>query len=190
MIVCLGWGSLVWDPRNLPLQGPWRDDGPLIKVDFLRHSNGDRVTLVLDNSAPPVTSLWNVIPVENWEVAKHHLVIREGVEKIPHMISHWPVGAEDPPNILGLSAWADDRGVTDVLWTSLPPRWAKKDGRCPTIDEVITFLSELSGERRTKAEEYIRRAPVQIATPMRLAIETRLGWPPLLTDDPDQRCRI
>jgi len=28
MIVCLGWGSLIWDHRDLPIGGGWRNDGP------------------------------------------------------------------------------------------------------------------------------------------------------------------
>ena len=46
MIVCLGWGSLIWRPGDLPV-GDWRDDGPEIKVEFVRESTDHRLTLVL-----------------------------------------------------------------------------------------------------------------------------------------------
>ncbi|MDO8545525.1 MAG: hypothetical protein Q7S40_34210 [Opitutaceae bacterium] len=91
------------------------------------------------------------------------------------MISHWQVGAEDPPNIPGLAAWADGRDATNVLWTSLPPRWGKKDGRCPTVDEVIVFLSGLSGERRAKAQEYRTELQTKIALALKEAAELPLS---------------
>ena len=55
MIVCLGWGSLIWRPGDLPV-GDWRDDGQEIKVEFVRESTDHRLTLVLDPDADdPVT---------------------------------------------------------------------------------------------------------------------------------------
>ena len=61
MIVCLGWGSLIWRPVDLPV-GDWRDDGPEIKVEFVRESTDHRLTLMLDPDADdPVTSPWGIV---------------------------------------------------------------------------------------------------------------------------------
>lgn len=176
MIACLGWGSLIWDPRDLPLLGPWREDGPTIHVDFLRHSSRSRVTLVLDPSGPAVPSLWNQLRAPTWEEAARVLAIREGVEKMPWMISHWMPGAPEPPNVVGLAAWAASTGISHLVWTGLPPRWNGMDGNVPTKAQVVDFLRNLPLDKKPAAEDYVRRAPRQIVTPIRTALADELGW--------------
>lgn len=39
-IAIIGWGSLVWDPRDLPIESPWHDDGPELPIEFARISSG------------------------------------------------------------------------------------------------------------------------------------------------------
>lgn len=33
-IVFLGWGSLIWDPRELPVIGDWQSGGPVLPIEF------------------------------------------------------------------------------------------------------------------------------------------------------------
>lgn len=174
-IACLGWGSLVWDPRELPIQRQWFQDGPLVPVEFLRHSNDDRITLVLNENTVPVRSLWAVMDSHDVDVAREALRIREGKTK-KDWIGVWQLGMEAPGLIPDMPGWAENRGLSAVVWTALPPKFHEKDGVAPSCDEVIEHLSKLIGTKRDNAERYVRNAPCQIDTPYRRKIEATFGW--------------
>lgn len=176
-IACLGWGSLIWDPRDLPLASGWFEDGPLLRVEFTRQSNNGRMTLVLEPGAPETRSLWATMRTEDLASAKTALMAREGTTNDANVAS-WLVGDPAPATIADLPAWAVAHKVTGVVWTALASRF---NGRTmvPTVDQVTACLGGLGGSTRAEAETYIRRAPRQVSTPYRLAIEAALGWTPL-----------
>jgi hypothetical protein len=177
-IACLGWGSVVWDPRALPIQRQWFADGPLVKVDFLRQSRDDRITLVLHESAWLVRSLWAVVALDDLTAARKSLAAREGVPE-KNMLRHigaWARGDVGPDCIIELGPWAESRGLESVVWTNLPPKFKGEDGRVPSSFEVVSHLSQLTGPARELAEHYVRHAPLQIDTRYRRCIEASLGW--------------
>ena len=176
VIACLAWGSLVWDPRELPIQRSWSEDGPFVPVEFLRQSSDCRITLVLAPAAIPVRSLWATIDLPNVDAAREALRRREGTSREkPEHIGSWSAGRGGVPPIAGLPEWAQASGVDAVIWTALPPKFGGVD-REPSADEVITHLSSLRGLERDNAERYVRRTPRQIDTPIRRRIEVELGW--------------
>ena len=67
MIACLGWGSLIWDPKDLPIESGWHTDGPHLPVEFTRVSGGERLTLVITEGALPVSVLWSSLSVTSLE---------------------------------------------------------------------------------------------------------------------------
>ncbi|MEW8439907.1 MAG: hypothetical protein AB2689_17320 [Candidatus Thiodiazotropha taylori] len=179
VIVCLGWGSLIWDPRELPIQGHWFEDGPLIKVEFMRKSMDKRITLVLDESAEPVRSLWAIMTgISTLESAKKALADREGIkdEYINKFIGTWSQReTTNHPCLLDIDKWAEQRSISHVIWTALPSKLVS-NGDSPTPEQVIKHLSGLIGPERDNAENYIRKTPAQIDTPYRRQIEATLGW--------------
>lgn len=178
MIACLGWGSLIWAPENLPIQREWFNDGPFLKAEFLRQSTNGRLTLVLDPSAQPVRSLWALMTSKDLDSAREALRIREGVltKNCEMHIASWSRGGIESDCIIELSAWAEARGINSVVWCSLPPKFQSVDGKVPTILEAVNYLAELTGPERDLAEQYIRKCPRQIDTEYRRQFESKLGW--------------
>ena len=179
-IACLGWGSLIWDPRNLPVKQSWSDDGPLIPVEFARQSKDDRITLVISPDARPVRSLWTLMDSDCLEVAIKQLKRREGTTK--DNIGSWSKGQDSPAEIPKLSEWARARNLDSVIWTALPPGLKGDGTRQPSVEEVLKHLRALSGTTRDNAKQYIRRAPRQIDTAYRRRIEAELQWLPIAGD--------
>lgn len=177
MIACLGWGSLVWDPRELAIQRQWFNDGPLIHVEFARQSQDGRITLVLTESANPVRSLWAVMDSVDLASAKSDLRRREGVpEKNEEKhIGSWSVGQPSPDLIPSLAEWASAHGIAHVIWTNLPPKFGGEE-KAPSSEQVAEYLSGLLGAQREVAERYVRLTPRQIDTAYRRRIEAALQW--------------
>jgi hypothetical protein len=176
-VACLAWGSLVWDPRQLPVRREWFKDGPFVPVEFARQSSDGRITLVIETNAEPVRVLWAHILPHNLEDAKKALCDREGIpdRNRESRIGSWTAGSSAPANIPELARWAEVHALDLVVWTALPPKFADEE-RTPSAQEVVQYLSGLQGTVRDYAKGYIERAPKQIDTDYRRQIEAALGW--------------
>lgn len=191
-IACLGWGSLLWDPRTLPLAGPFQRQGPSLPIEFSRVALDGRVTLVIDSTALDTQTYWAPLAVESLDGAIAGLGLRERIA--PDRWSDWiglqsnsmrgaNSGRADPVVRERIADWLCDQGLDAIVWTALPSRRPNGDERKPDTEELLTHLKSLSGEARSRAEEYIRRAPGSLRTFNRVRFEEELGWNPVVAED-------
>lgn len=158
------------------MAGDWRQDGPMLPVEFARASDSGegRLTLVLVEGARPVPVLWAELNAPDVAAAKQALRARERCKELG--VASWP----GDPSRLGYEAiqdWARHQGLDDVVWTALGPLFGGKRGIAPSSPDVaIQYLRSRSAEVLARAEEYVRKAPRQVATEFRAAFERELGW--------------
>lgn len=190
-IGCIAWGSLLWDPRTLPLAGPFVHAGPMLPIEFSRVSLDGRVTLVVDPLAAPVRTWWAPLAVDSLDSAVAELARREGVAR--ERIGDW-IGVEGRagPDVPGtarirsgrapleiraaIADWLGQQPLDAVLWTALPARGPDGLFERPAVEALLAHLASLEGAARARAEQYIRRAPAPLRTPNRLRFEAELGW--------------
>lgn len=181
-IGCLGWGSLIWDPRGLPIHGAWFDDGPLLPIEFARESGNRRITLVICNVDYRVRACWALMEAVNLNVAKGDLAAREGVKEndIEKSIGVWEAasGKSHGAGANEIAQWALTKSLDAVVWTSLEIGLKDKRGTLPSIDDILDHLRKLPHAQGKLAEEYIRKAPPQIDTEYRRRVAKEFGWFP------------
>ncbi len=180
-IAVIAWGSLIWNPGNLQITGPWRNNGPLLPVEFARISRDGRVTLVIFEGAQPQRTYWARSSFDNIQACRNNLAKREGT--CPDYIHGLDVngqlyGKPSPIAVKAVKTWleAHTHELDAAVWTGLPSNWEEKRGRPFSPEDVVQYLRDLDNERRQRAREYFQKAPQQIQTAVRQRIAQCFGW--------------
>ena len=186
-IAVIGWGSLIWCPRELAVQSKWHTDGPCLPVEFARKSGGMRVTLVLLPGTDPSRTYWALSTEDSLEKAAGNLRLREGMKSCKQIHA----ATKDPSSVFSVGGgvkpdadvaktildWLAGREDLDAaIWTGLGPKEFSTRGDIPLEQQVVVFLRGLGHSDEQRAKEYIQYAPASIDTPVRRAIEKGLQW--------------
>ena len=180
----LGWGSLLWDPRNLNYvkEVGWLEDGPVLPIEFSRISNDGRLTLVITENGTYVKTYFAMSNYLWTNEAIDNLIEREGSENIGFYIKEtntfYP---EDFKYKKAILDWIENYGMDAVIWTNLGENWKIRNKQKVIIkiinpDERVAYLENLDEATKLKAKEYICKAPIQIQTKYRSIFEEELGW--------------
>jgi hypothetical protein len=85
------------------------------------------------------------------------------------------VQCANPDAIKTITAWADANGLNAIVWTALGSNFIEKVSEQFSVEAVIRYLETKKGKILDAALNYIRRAPSEVQTPVRDAVNTR--WP-------------
>jgi hypothetical protein len=190
-IAVCAWGSLIWDPRDLLVRGIFVPLGPDLPIEFSRISGGAghprRLTLAIDpqDGAPCRTHVAESA-FEHLPEAVENLRLREGMwsgadvgvfDRQSETVSPL-AAARHPKATLDLKSWLEASNYDAVIWTALPPNFAarSKSGADLSVKEAIQFLEALAPTDLAAALTYVRKAPREVRTPLRTAVNDR--WPP------------
>jgi len=169
-IAILGWGSLIWDQRELLTLDGWQKGGPILPIEFSRISSGGRLTLVIDEqNGVPVKTQYARSGSANLSEAIEDLRKREGspshrIGVVSPTINNVKTGFDT------IKSWATNEKWDAVIWTGLPSNFADKKDVPFTVENGLVYLSGLVGEEKAEARKYIERAPKEVDTPLRRRI--------------------
>lgn len=140
-IAFLGWGSLIWNPRGLRIQGGWQADGPRIPIEFARISANGSLTLVICPECPSVNevaTLWAVADHKDFKEAMDNLRDREGTSpgRIGCLLmGHLPEGCPGQ-----IPRWTASKGPNATAW-----------------ERVLGSVGDRGNHRETLPEESLER---------------------------------
>lgn len=176
-IAIIVWGSLYWDIRNLETTGEWFYDGPLLPIEYARISNDKRLTLVIKPNFDSVTTLYAISSKDNLREAIENLQSREETENINNIgflnfaLNAYNVRPAHAFIIEIFKNWNKEKKFDAVIWSDFSPRFQDKIEKPFTLENVINYINTLSGDEKTNALNYIKRAPLQISTRFRKEIQ-------------------
>lgn len=175
----IGWGSLLWDGGSAfdRWHDEWRTDGPTLSIEFSRVSASrlGALTLVIDPSfGAPTTVAWCLSKRKDPADAAADLRCREGcaVKYITRL--DLPVPEEAPALSVSQQAiadWASTRKLDAVVWTALPSNFETEVHRPFSVEEAVAYIKRLAPPSKSRAAEYMWRAPDFVRTPLRTALE-------------------
>ena len=181
-IVFLGWGSLIWDPRDLPHYGPWKMGGPLLPIEFSRVSGDGRLTLVIDPTGRQVPTRFALSPRADISDAVEDLRKREGTirKHIGFIIAATDKSSrQEFPNQVDINKilkdWCLSQQIEGCVWTALHSNFREELGVDFSPDEAVAYLERLGKSTRENALRYIRNAPTEVDTPLRRIVSEK--WP-------------
>ncbi len=186
--VVLAWGSLILNPGELKTAAKFAPNGPLLPIEFCRVSKDGRLTLAIDESFGDVCTTYSAPSAfADLDAAIENLRKREATIASEICFVEPAAGRQSdtamerhPQAVATIGAWAEASGYDAAIWTALGSNFDQRDkaGEPFSVTAAIRYLEALAkndAEAFDRALDYVRKAPLEVETPVRDAVAKR--WP-------------
>jgi len=186
-IAILGWGSLLWDPKDLQCATQFELTGPSLPIEFCRISKDHRLTLIIDEDFGTLCQTYAATSAfTTLEEAMENLRLREGMFSVAdvgfvelHSQERSRAAVKRHPHVVeSIADWALHAGYEAVIWTALDSHFEDRTTEPFSVSAAMRYLEALEkGDTDVfaRALTYIRRAPDATQTPVRE--RTAAQWP-------------
>jgi len=157
-----------------------------LPIEFARISNDQRLTLVIHPGSPDQRTYWALSEFETLKDARANLGDREGTQNLKNIHSLTTTGKQlgeiDGQIFTKIRQWLETQKNLEVaIWTGVQSNWESRRGKFRPED-AVKYVRELERAKNNAKEafdrtrEYIRNAPAQIQTPVRVRLRKMKGW--------------
>jgi hypothetical protein len=183
-ISIFGWGSIVWNPRELSIIAGFEPIGPRLPIEFCHISRDGRLTLVIDDSlGVPCITYSARSTFDDLDGAIENLRLRENMPTkkgvgfaVVDCSKQSTVAIERHLYATKIiTAWAQANALDAVVWTALASNFMEKTNEPFSVEVAVRYLETKTGKVLEDALTYIRNAPSEVQTPLREAVNAR--WP-------------
>jgi hypothetical protein len=171
-IAYIGWGSLIWDYKNLPIhlnetECPWIKTNLKLPLEFSRISDkgNGRITLVIDTNG----TLNNVYyaPLLSTTDKKQAIISLRRREKtntknigyIDNITNE--INSRLPIKIINdIKSWMKNNNIDIAIWTDIETNWESLKGKKFTNKDAFDYFTSINPSMQIKIFNYIYRTKI------------------------------
>lgn len=178
-IAIIGWGSLICDPGILQFDGEWREDGPILPIEFSRISQDGRLTLIVDKT--------HGVPLKTKYTLSQHTLLDQAIdnlakrEKCPVKHIGFVHGSHTSYTTYPhhedvfeeIKNWSQTLKIDAAIWTALPATFEQVFGKPFMLEHAAQYFKGLDSSTQDRAKKYLEKAPKLVQTPLRREFKKR-----------------
>jgi len=159
-IVYLGWGSLLWNYKDLKIDD-WQQIDLQMPLEFSRMSQDGRLTLVIDEKNGALNKIWSTqAQYKNIDLAINALKKREKTLKSAISYINLPKKSYRIRNISPhltqeIVMWALKEKIDVIIWTDLASNWQQIRGNDYSVDDAIQYFKSAPVLTQMKMFDYV-----------------------------------
>ena len=159
-IVYLGWGSLLWNYKDLKIDD-WQQIDLQLPLEFSRMSQDGRLTLVIDEKNGAINKIWSTqAHYKNIDIAinalkKREKTLKSAISYINLPKKRYRIRNTSPKLTQEIVMWALKEKIDVIIWTDLSSNWQQIRGKEYSIEDALQYFKSAPVIAQMKIFDYV-----------------------------------